>query len=75
MKSLLRFVLLFALIVLGKLSKQPDSLFETAKSSRINVQTPIRNTVLINSQVLPKSTIGQSSSGIWQTSPVLVSNN
>ncbi|SHI30393.1 hypothetical protein SAMN02745146_0452 [Hymenobacter daecheongensis DSM 21074] len=64
MKSSLRFALLFALIIGGRLVKQPANATVAAKPAQ--QETPVRNTSFFARQVNPEQSIGGSGSRLWQ---------
>ncbi|QNH61860.1 hypothetical protein [Hymenobacter sediminicola] len=47
MKSLLRFILLFALIIIGKVAKEPSNLSDMAKAMRSVQVTPVQPVSLL----------------------------
>ncbi|SNR78055.1 MULTISPECIES: hypothetical protein [Hymenobacter] len=67
MKSLLKFFLLFSLVILGKVAKQQSFTVTTAKASRIGLQAPIRSASMLNSRLAAKSEVSGGGSYFWQT--------
>ena len=64
MKSSLRFVLLFALIVVGRVAKQP--LASTAATKVIRQETPVQNTSFFVRQPSLEHAPTGSGSRLWQ---------
>jgi hypothetical protein len=52
MKSLLRFFLLFALIIIGKVAKEPTSFADMTKAARIMDSTPVSPVSLFRQPVV-----------------------
>jgi hypothetical protein len=62
MKSSLRFVLLFALIILGRLAKQPVS----AVAAKAPQEAPVQNASFFARQITAEPTPPGSGSRLWQ---------
>jgi len=65
MKSLLRFVLLFALIIIGKMTKEPVGLSNMAKAEHIVEEAPVQ-TVSLLQQLTVQSTAPAEDSNMWR---------
>ncbi|RYU83781.1 hypothetical protein [Hymenobacter persicinus] len=64
MKSSLRFVLLFALIVVGRLAKEPVASAAAAKV--VHPETPVQNASFFARQTSPEPVSAGSGSRLWQ---------
>jgi hypothetical protein len=64
MKSLLRFALLFVLIIIGKMAKNPAGLSDMTKAVQVVEEAPVQ-TVSLLQQLTMQSTASAEDSNMW----------
>jgi hypothetical protein len=68
MKTLLRLFVLVSLVVIGKLTKDPNTFTDTtAKSVQSVLQAPVRNASFFFGQSVPKSVINEERENLWHS--------
>lgn len=75
MKSLLRFLLLFSLIIVGKLAKEPIATDIAAKPVEANEQLPVHMVSFFSRQATLQGTAPGDNTQWWVRKTAQVSNN